>query len=146
LRSPATCRHTGLMLEGRRAPTWLWRVGLAGALLAPAMVAVIGYLRRPSPPDVPALRDGLELLVALDLAVLSTLPLLMAACFFARDTSVTPNRGPVERAAPQRWAALLALTLAGCIGFVVFFWYLFGPLGVAIRSWVSAIYDSLGCR
>ena len=120
----------------QRALSWLWRAWASCPIAIAFGSLLIGYLRSPQAPELPATRDSFEALVALGFSGLVCLPLVLGACYLYRSSHATAN---------ARWAlrslACLLLALILPLGFVMFLTYLFGSLGIWIRTLMGAIFE-----
>lgn len=121
------------MLKHRPVLTWLWRAWALAPIVVVLGSLVIGYLRSSSAPDLPATRDSLEALVGLGFSALVCLPLAIAAYDLEERAQSSAER-------PRRWLPWLLLTVALPLGFCMFFTYLFGALGMFIRSLTMSIF------
>lgn len=94
----------------------------------------IGYLHSSRAPDLPGTRESIEVLVGVGCSALACLPLLIAAYYLE-----TRSRSAADR--PWRWLVWLLAAAVLPIGFWMFFTYLFGALGMSIRSWAMSIFE-----
>ncbi len=93
----------------------------------------IGYLHSSSAPELPGTRDSLEALVGLGFSALVCLPLAIGAYYLGEPSASSAKD-------PRRWLAWLLLALVLPLGFWMFFTYLFGPLGMSIRSVTICVF------
>ncbi|MEP7049164.1 MAG: hypothetical protein ABJB12_02375 [Pseudomonadota bacterium] len=122
------------MLNHRRVLTWLWRAWAATPILLLLGSLAIGYLHSSRAPDLPGTRDSLEALVGLGFSALVCLPLAIGASY--QEARSRSSAGP-----SRRWLVWLLLALMLPLGFWMFFTYLFGALGMSIRSWTIALFE-----
>ena len=122
------------MLDHRRVPTWLWRAWASTPLLVASGSLMIGYLRTSG--RLYPLWDQLETLVGLAFSGLVCLPLLIAACYLHRYTRVVAPSSSVPR-----WLVWVPLAIVMPMGMLMFLTYLFGDLGVMIRTLTTSIFE-----
>lgn len=121
------------MLEHRRVLTWLWRAWGSTPLVVGSGSLLIGYLRT-SQGRQPIL-DSLECLVGLGFSGLVCVPLLIAACYLHRHTRTRPSSVP-------RWLVWVPLACVMPLALVMFVTYLFGELGISIRTFTTSIFET----
>ena len=122
------------MLEHGRVLIWLRRAWASTPVVVLLGSLAIGYLHSSHAPELPATRDSLEALVGLGFSAAVCLPLVMTAHYLEMRSrsSADPSR---------RWLVWLVLALVLPLGFWMFFTYLFGALGMSIRSWTISIFE-----
>jgi hypothetical protein len=118
----------------RRVLIWLWRAWASIPLVVASCSLLIGYLRTSG--RLHPLVDLLESVVGLGFSGLICLPLLIAACYLQRDT-----RAATPSSSVPRWAVWVPLALVLPLGFWMFLSYLFGDLGIAIRTFTSSLFE-----
>ncbi|HKO47800.1 MAG TPA: hypothetical protein VJV79_08755 [Polyangiaceae bacterium] len=116
-----------------RVLTWVWRAWAATPILVLLGSLGIGYLRSSGAPELRATRDSLEVLVALGFSALVCLPLVLGAYYLEARSHSSADHS-------WHWLTWLLLALLFPLGFWMFFTYLFGTLGMSIRSWTSSIF------
>jgi hypothetical protein len=122
------------MLDHRRILAWLWRAWASTPLVVASCSLLIGYLRaslRLSP-----VWDELETLVGLGFSGFICLPLIIAACYLHRHTRVV-----MPASSLPRWLVWVPLGMVMPAGLVMFVSYVFGDLGVVIRTFTTAIFE-----
>ena len=121
------------MLDHRRVLTWLWRAWASTPLVVVSCSLLIGYLRTSG--RLYPLWEQLETLVGFGFVGLVCIPLLIAACYLHRHTRVeAPSWVP-------RWSVWVPLALVMPVGLWMFLTYLFGELGISIRTFTTSIFE-----
>ena len=122
------------VLDHRRLLTWLWRAWASTPLVVASFSLLIGYLRT-SRSLYPVL-DLLEILVGLGFSGFVCLPLIIVACYLHRHT-----RAGMPASAVPRWLVWVPLAMVMPFSLVIFVTYVFGDLGVAIRTFTTSIFE-----
>jgi len=115
------------MLEHRRVLTWLWRAWASTPLVVVSCSLLIGYLRTSG--RLYPVWDMLENLVGLGFSGLVCLPFIIGACYLHLNTTV------------PRWLIWVPVTLVMPLALVMFITYVFGDLGVSIRTFTTSLFE-----
>src|SRR6478609_6697115 len=115
------------ILKHRCVLTRLWRAWASTPLVIVSCSLLIGYLRTLG--RLYPVWDMLENLVGIGFSGLVCLPLIIGACYLHLNTTV------------PRWLSWVPITLVMPLGLVMFITYVFGDLGVSIRTLTTSIFE-----
>ncbi|HEY3255207.1 MAG TPA: hypothetical protein VGJ91_14710 [Polyangiaceae bacterium] len=115
------------MRDHRRVLTWLWWAWASTPLVVVSGSLLIGYLRASG--RLYPVWDQLECLVGLGFSGLVCLPLIIGAAYLHMKTNV------------PRWLVWVPVPFVMPLGLVMFVTYVFGDLGVSIRTLTMSIFE-----